>query len=60
MLKAYTGNIELMEAMLVLNRLSFNKDINIGRIDVIGINYNHAEGTYASNKELLYNWNKLN
>lgn len=59
MLKAANGNIELMEAMLVLNACNFNRPIQIGRIDVISP-FSTAQGLSASNKELLYCWNKLN
>lgn len=63
MLKATTGNLELMEAMLVLNNLDFGgESINIGRIHVINpkqANKNQAFATIASNKELAYCWNKL-
>lgn len=58
MLKAVNGNLELMEAMLVLNSMNFSKPIELGLIDVI--NPFQAEGLSASNKELAYSWNKLN
>ena len=58
-LKAANGNIELMETMLVLNNLKFNKPINIGKMQVISPFGNDAQGLSASNNELKYNWNKL-
>ena len=65
MLKATNGNLELMEAMLVLNCLDFGgESINIGRIDVINPAFsskqNEFSATWANNKELRYCWNKLN
>lgn len=65
MLKATNGNIELIEAMLVLNNLRFNtKDaINIGNISVLaprGDVRGKSEGFAASNNELMYSWNVLN
>jgi hypothetical protein len=58
MLKAVNGNIELIEAMLVLDNLTFNKDIRIGNLQVISP-FSTAMGLTASNKELMYNWKKL-
>lgn len=63
MLKATTGNLELMEAMLVLNQLNFGGEaINIGRMQVINPLYkkdNDSTAEFASNKELKYCWDKL-
>ena len=58
MLKAANGNIEMMESMLVLNYLNFNKPIQLGRIDVVSP-FSSAQGLSASNKELKYCWDKL-
>ncbi len=58
-LKAANGNIELMEAMLVLNNIQFNRTVQIGRIDVISPFSEVAQGLTATNKELKYNWDKL-
>lgn len=58
MLKAVNGNIEMIEAMLVLNNLTFNKGIELGSIQVISP-FSTAMGLTASNKELDYNWKKL-
>lgn len=57
-LKAAQGNIELMETMLILNSLTFNDDVKLGGIEIIHPAA-RSEGISASNKELLYNWNKL-
>lgn len=57
-MKAVTGNIELMEAMAVLNTMEFNKPIQISNIAVLNPIY--GQGTEAnSNKELMYNWQRL-
>ena len=57
-IKAITGNIELMETMAILNTLSFNKDVQIANVSVL--NPILGQGTETnSNKELLYNWEKL-
>lgn len=57
-LKAVTGNIELMETMAVLNTMEFNKPLQIANIAVLNPIY--GQGTEAnSNKELMYNWQKL-
>lgn len=58
MLKAANGNIELMEAMLVLNNLNIEGQIQLGRIDVVSP-FSTAQGLSASNKELKYCWDKL-
>jgi len=63
MLDGYKGNIELMEAMLVLNNIPglFTDDYSgavIGDIQVM--NSYRGEGIHASNEELLYTFKKLN
>ena len=57
-IKATNGNIELMEAMAVLNNLNFNADVKVGNISVINPVFGQGAET-NSNKELLYNWRKL-
>lgn len=59
MLESATGNIELMEAMLVLNKLNglFESNGFIGNIQTINPMY--GIGVQASNKELLYSFNEL-
>jgi len=59
MLKALNGNIRLIETMLVLNHLGFNRSIEIGNISVLHPN-SKTTGLTASNRELLYCWNRLN
>lgn len=59
-LKAVNGNIELMETMLVLNALNYSNEMKIGRIDILHRSEEHSDGLSASNKELKYNWDKLN
>ena len=58
MLKAVNGNIEMMEAMLVLNNITFSKPVNLGGIQVISP-FSKAMGLTASNRELNYNWKRL-
>lgn len=58
MVKAANGNIELMEAMLVLNSINFDKSVQIGKIDVIS-SYSTYAGLSMSNKELMYCWKKF-
>lgn len=57
-LKAVTGNIELMETMAILNTLNFNKDVQIANVSVLNPVLGQGIET-NSNKELLYNWEKL-
>jgi hypothetical protein len=45
--------------MLVLNHLKYNAPIQIGNISVIHPD-SESSGISASNKELLYCWNRLN
>jgi hypothetical protein len=47
-----------METMLILNSLTFNDNVKLGGIEIIHP-ASRSEGISASNKELLYNWNKL-
>lgn len=57
-LKAYQGNIELMEVMAVMNELSsITNNFVLGDLKVINPKY--ANQVSASNEELLYSWNKL-
>jgi hypothetical protein len=48
MLQATNGNIRLMEAMLVLNNMKFNGDVNISQIHVI--DPKRGNGTWAPNE----------
>ena len=59
MLKAKEGNIELMEAMLVINNLEglFNKKATLGSVEVI--NPYQYKCMTAYNEELLYSFNTL-
>ena len=59
MLKAYDGNIELMEAMLVLQNLKLgtNDKMNIQEFKLI--NPYKQTSLPASNKEIMYSFNKL-
>ena len=57
-LKAANGNIELIETMLVLNNMTHNKPMQLGKIQVI-TPWGEARGLSASNKELDYNWKKM-
>ena len=53
MLKAANGNIEMMEAMLVLNNIKFSGTAKIGKISIISPNSKtNMLGLEASNKEL--------
>lgn len=56
-LEGTNGNIHLMEAMLVLNNMTFNDDINISQIHVV--NPTQLNGTWAPNEQLVYSFNKL-
>lgn len=59
MLPSLTGNIELMETMLVLNNLKsvFNKNTAIGTIEVINPYYGNS--ITASNEQLYYSFKTL-
>lgn len=59
MLESARGNIELMEAMLVLNKCYdiFGTNGYVGNIEVINPTY--GTGVSATNKELLYCFNEL-
>lgn len=63
MLEGYNGNVELMEAVLVLNNIPglFQGDYSgavIGNIQVM--NSFRGSGMSASNEELMYSFKKLN
>ena len=63
MLKATNGNIEMIEAMTVLNNIRFGEhEINLGNITVLTPkgSRSRSEGLPASNKELKYSWDALN
>jgi hypothetical protein len=63
MLKAANGNIDMMEAMLVLNACKYNSPVQIGKISVVsylGNKKGESTGLEASNKELMYCWKRLN
>ena len=57
-IKAVTGNIELMETMAILNTIAFNKDVEIANVSVLNPILGQGMET-NSNKELLYNWETL-
>lgn len=59
MLESVNGNIELMEAMLVLNNMPelFEGNALVGNVQVMNPNYN--SGLAAGNRELLYCFNEL-
>lgn len=57
MLKAVNGNIQLMETMHVLNSIHFSQPISLGKIQLISTI--QQNGLSASNKELMYCWNKF-
>lgn len=63
MLNAYNGNIELIEAMQVLNNIpSLFQGVYSGAIvgNIQVINSWQGEGMSATNEELLYCWKQLN
>lgn len=59
MLQGANGNMELMEAMLVLNNIPdlFRDNAMVGNIQVLNPKWN--SGVSATNRELLYNFNEL-
>lgn len=59
-LESVTGNIELMEAMLVLNNLPqlFQENAIVGEVNVYNPFFG-GEGISADNKQLLYCFNQL-
>lgn len=56
--EALFGNVELMEALLVINQINGLEGHTIGNIQVI--NPKFADSMKLSNEELLYNFNELN
>ena len=59
MLKAVEGNVELMEAMIVLQNLKFNSDANLNIQEFKLINPYTQTSLPASNREIMYSYNKL-
>lgn len=59
MLKAVQGNVELMEAMLVLQNVQFASDANLNIQEFKLINPYTQSSLPASNREILYSFNKL-
>ena len=63
MLKAVNGNIEMIEAMLVLNNIDFGGEISLGGIRVLDPHQSkitgEGGGLTARNKELMYSWKAL-
>ena len=59
MLKAVQGNVELMEAMLVLQNLKFASDANLNIQEFKLINPYTQSSLPASNREIMYSYNKL-
>ena len=59
MLKALQGNVELMEAMLVLQNLKFNSNANLNIQEFKVINPYTQSSLPASNREIMYSYNKL-
>lgn len=59
MLKAVQGNVELMEAMLVLQNIVVGSDANLNIQEFKVINPYMQTSLPASNKEIMYSFNKL-
>lgn len=59
MLKAAQGNIELMEAMLVLQNTQLDSDANLHIQEIKVINPYIQASLPASNREIMYSFNKL-
>ena len=59
MLKAVQGNIELMEAMLVLQNTKFKSDANLNIQEIKLVNPYYQTSLPASNREIMYSYNKL-
>jgi hypothetical protein len=59
MLQARQGNVELMEAMLVLQNLKFDDNTNMNIQEFKVINPYTQSSLPASNREILYSYNKL-
>lgn len=58
MLEAANGNIELIEAMAIINQIPELEGHTIGSISVV--NPRQANGISVTNEELIYCWNELN
>ncbi len=58
MAKATTGNIELMETMLLINQMDGMEGRTIGNIQIVNPVY--ANGISLNNEQLMYCWNELN
>lgn len=59
MLKALQGNVELMEAMIVLQNTQFASDANLNIQEFKIINPYTQASLPASNREIMYSFNKL-
>ena len=59
MLKAVQGNVELMEAMLVLQNMKLTTDANLNIQEFKVINPYTQTSLPASNREIMYSFNKL-
>ena len=59
MLQARQGNVELMEAMLVLQNLKFDDNTNMNIQEFKLINPYTQSSLPASNREIMYSYNKL-
>ena len=59
MLKAAQGNVELMEAMLVLQNIQLTTDANLNIQEFKVINPYMQTSLPASNREIIYSFNKL-
>lgn len=59
MLKAVQGNVELMEAMLVLQNMKLVTDANLNIQEFKVINPYTQTSLPASNREIMYSFNKL-
>ena len=59
MLKAVDGNVELMEAMLVLQNLQLTSEANLNIQEFKVINPYMQTSLPASNREIMYSYNKL-
>ena len=59
MLKALQGNVELMEAMIVLQNFKFNSDANLNIQEFKVLNPYTQSSLPASNREIMYSYNKL-
>ena len=59
MLKALQGNVELMEAMIVLQNTQFASNANLNIQEFKIINPYTQASLPASNREIMYSFNKL-